>query len=253
MKKLLSLRRKLAFFLLLLLIWQGLCWLKIWPPFLFPTPAAVLETFWAGLKDGSFLRGAQASMLRLGVGYVISLVIGLTLGLLVGCIKWLDDTVGALLLALQTLPSICWLPLALLWFGLNETAILFMVVIGAVLSISLAAEDGVKNVPPLLLRAARNMGAKGWQMYAHVVFPAALPSIVTGMKLGWSFAWRALMAAELLYGNLGLGHLLMMGRELNDMSQVIAVMIVIILLGLVVDRAVFSRIERGVRVRWGTA
>ncbi len=245
--------RKTAFFLLLLALWQAVFLMKLWPPFLFPSPGQVAETLADGFANGSFWAGIGTSLLRLVIGYLISLVIGVALGLAVGCFKLLDDTVGSLLLALQTIPSICWLPLALLWFGLNEKAILFMVVIGAVLSISLAAEDGVRNVPPLFLKAARNMGAKGWTLYSQVVFPASMPSIVTGMKLGWSFAWRALMAAEILYGNVGLCHLLMMGRELNDISQVIAVMLVIIVLGLLVDKLIFSRVERAVRVRWGTA
>lgn len=245
--------RKILFFGLLLGFWQGLYALKIWPGFLFPSPEEVAGKLVGGFRDGTFLLGIGASMARLISGYGISLVLGIGLGLMVGCVKWLDDTLGVLLLALQTLPSICWLPLALLWFGLNEKAILFMVVIGAALSISLAAEDGVRNVPPLFIRAARNLGARGWRLYLQVIFPAAFPSIVTGMKLGWSFAWRALMAAELLYGNVGLGELLSMGRELNDMAQVLSVMIVIILLGLGVDRIVFSRLERNVRLRWGTA
>ena len=250
--KLTSLHRKVLFFLLLLGLWELLGRLKLWPSYLFPSPLQVAQAMGDGFKSGTYLKGIGASMARLITGYVISAVLGITLGLAVGCVKWLDDTVGALLLALQTLPSICWLPLALIWFGLNEKAILFMVVIGAVLSISLAAEDGVRNVPPLLMRAARNMGAKGLTLYYQVAFPAALPAIVTGMKLGWSFAWRALMAAELLYGNVGLGQLLMVGRELNDIAQVIAVMIVIVSLGLIVDRLVFSRLERNVRLRWGT-
>ncbi len=160
---------------------------------------------------------------------------------------------GALLLGLQTLPSICWLPLALLWFGLNEWAIIFVVLMGALLSISLAAEDSVQHTAHLYVRAARNMGAGGWRLYAYVMLPAAWPGIVTGMKLGWSFAWRALMAGELLYGNVGLGHLLMMGRELNDMSQVVAMIVVIILLGVVVDRVVFHPLQQRVRMRWGLA
>jgi len=173
------------------------------------------------------------------------------LGLAIGRVQLLDETVGSLVMGLQALPSICWLPLALLWFGLNEQAMLFVVVMGALLSITLATEAGIKNTPPLYLRAARNLGARGWRLYALVILPAALPAIITGMKLGWSFAWRSLMAAELLYVSLGLGHLLMMGRDLNDMNQVVAVMLIIIAIGLAVDRLVFAPIEVRVRERWG--
>jgi NitT/TauT family transport system permease protein len=210
-----------------------------------------VQTLVRGFRNGTFIVGIVTSMERILLGFGISAVVGMLLGLALGRIKLLDETVGSLVLGLQALPSICWLPLALLWFGLNEQAILFVVVMGALLSITLATEAGVKNTPPLYLRAARNLGARGWRLYALVIFPAALPAIITGMKLGWSFAWRSLMAAELLYVSLGLGHLLMMGRELNDMSQVVAVMLVIIAIGLMVDRLIFAPIEWRVRERWG--
>lgn len=245
--------RKLVFFGLLIALWEGLALLKIWPGYLFPAPFDVAERLVTGFTDGTFFIGIGVSMARVIAGYLISLTIGLPLGLLVGRVRAFDETVGSLLTGLQTLPSICWLPLALLWFGLNERAILFVVIMGAVLSISLAAEGGVKNTPPKYLRAARNMGASGFRLYRYVILPAALPNILTGMKLGWSFAWRSLMAGELLYVTLGLGQLLMMGRELNDMSQVIAVMLVIIALGLAVDRLVFTPVELRVRERWGLA
>ncbi len=248
-----SLSRRLIFFGALIAGWGLLALLKLWPEYLFPSPLAVGERLVSGFADGTFLIGIGVSMARVVVGYVISLALGLPLGLLVGRVRVFDETVGSLLAGLQTLPSICWLPLALLWFGLNERAILFVVIMGAVLSISLAAEGGVKNTPPQYLRAARNMGARGWRLYRYVILPAALPNILTGMKLGWSFAWRSLMAGELLYVTLGLGQLLTMGRELNDMSQVIAVMLVIIALGLAVDRLIFSPVEHRVRERWGLA
>jgi len=243
--------RRIVFFALILLAWQSLAWLGLWAPYIFPAPLEVAQTLARGFQNGTFVIGIITSMQRLLIGFAISAVIGLGLGLALGRIRVLDETLGSLVLGLQALPSICWLPLALLWFGLSETAMLFIVVMGALLSITLSTEDGVKNTPPLYLRAARNLGARGWKMYALVILPAALPSIITGMKLGWSFAWRSLMAAELLYVSLGLGHLLMIGRELNDMAQVIAVMLVIIAIGLIVDRVIFAPIESRVRERWG--
>ncbi len=246
-----AMRRRVIFFLLLLAAWEGLTRLGLWPEFVFPSPASVARTLYRGFANGTMLVAVAISLRRLLVGFLISAIVGIGLGLAIGRVRLLDDTVGSLVLGLQALPSICWLPLALLWFGLNEQAILFVVVMGALLSITLATEAGVKNTPPLYLRAARNLGAGGWRLYALVVLPAALPAIISGMKLGWSFAWRSLMAAELLYVSLGLGHLLMMGRELNDMSQVVAVMLVIIAIGLVVDRAIFAPLESRVRERWG--
>ncbi len=246
-----GLERRLIFFLGLLVIWESVCRMGLWPSYIFPSPLGVIQTLARGFQNGTFWVGIGISMKRILIGFGISAIAGITLGLLIGRIRLLDETLGSLVLGLQTLPSICWLPLALLWFGLSETAILFVVVMGALLSITMATEAGVKNTSPHYLRAARNLGAQGWKLYALVILPAALPAIVTGMKLGWSFAWRSLMAGELLYVSFGLGHLLMIGRELNDMNQVIAVMLVIIAIGLIVDRLIFAPIESRVREIWG--
>lgn len=248
-----SLVAKFVFFALLIPLWQGLYMLELWPAYIFPSPLQVIGSLRMGFGNGTLLVGIATSLRRVVIGYAFSLVVGTILGLVLGRVRFLDLSLGSLVLGLQTLPSICWLPLALLWFGLNERAILFVVIMGALLSITLATEDGVKNTPSVYLQAARNLGARGWKLYAWVILPAALPSFVTGMKLGWSFAWRSLMAGELLYVSLGLGHLLMMGRELNDMSQVIAVMLVIVAIGLAIDRLVFAPLERRVRERWGLA
>jgi NitT/TauT family transport system permease protein len=243
--------RRGVFLLALLAIWEILARFGPWPNYVFPAPTEVLAALLAGFRQGTYPRGILGSLGRLVEGYLIATVIGLTLGLLMAQMKWLKETFGMLVMGLQALPSICWLPLALLWFGLNPQAILFVVVMGSVLAISLATEDGVRNTPPVYLRAARNLGARGWQLYPFVILPAALPSIISGMKLGWSFAWRSLLAGELLYALPSLGNLLMMGRELNDMAQVMAVMLVIIVIGLLTDQLVFGILERRVRERWG--
>lgn len=223
----------------------------MWPRFLFPAPSEVFQTLVLGFADNTFLFGILASLRRILLGYAISLVAGVLLGLGISRNKFVAETIGSLILGLQTLPSICWLPLALLWFGLNESAIIFVVIMGALLSITTATESGIKNVPPLLIKAGQNMGARGPRLLFEVIVPAALPSIIIGMKQGWSFAWRSLMAGELLYGSVGLGNLLTVGRELNDMSQVLAVMLIIIAIGLCADYLVFTRLERGMRRRWG--
>lgn len=240
-----------VFYFILIGLWQGLVLLKLWPAYIFPSPAGVLKTLVTGFGDQTFIIGILISMKRILIGYGISVVVGLCVGLVIGRVKTLDETLGSLVLGLQALPSICWLPIALLWFGLSETAILAVVILGSLFSVIIGADTGVKNVSPIYIRAARTMGAGGFNLYTKVIIPAALPSIISGFKQGWSFAWRSLMAAELLYVSLGLGHLLMMGRELNDMNQVIAVMIVIIVIGVVVDRLVFAKIENRVRERWG--
>ena len=244
-------RLRLVFFAGLILLWEALVRLHIWPSYVFPSPLAVARSLFDGILSGMVPLAVLTSLRRVTLAYAGSLLIGIPLGLMLGRSRLLQDTLGTLVLGLQALPSICWLPLALLWFGLSETAIAFVVVMGAVLSITLSTADGVRNTPPLYLRAARTMGARGWRLYSGVILPSALPAILSGMKLGWSFAWRSLMAAELLYVSLGLGQVLTLGRELNDMSRVLAVMLVIITIGLLTDYAVFRPAERRVRQRWG--
>jgi NitT/TauT family transport system permease protein len=246
-----GLARKSSFYVLVIMIWEVASRVGLWPRFLFPAPSEVFQTLLHGFADRTFIFGILASLRRILLGYSISLVAGVLLGLGISRNKFIAETIGSLILGLQTLPSICWLPLALLWFGLNESAIVFVVVMGALLSITTATESGIKNAPPLLIKAGQNMGARGPRLLFEVIIPAALPSIITGMKQGWSFAWRSLMAGELLYGSVGLGNLLTVGRELNDMSQVLAIMLIIIVIGLCADYLVFTRLERGMRRRWG--
>ncbi len=232
-------------------VWTLLAELKIWPPYLFPTPRGVGEALYAGFQDHSFLIAIAVSMRRVLIGYGISVVLGMILGLGLGTSKFLEETMGGLLVSLQSLPSICWWPLALLWFGLSQNAILFVVVMGSLLSVTLAMEDGRKQMPKIYSMAGRNLGASGFQLFWYVLLPASLPFIVSGLKQGWAFAWRSLITAEMLYLSLGLGQILMMGRDLNDMSAVIAVMILIIAIGYVVDGLVFKSMESRLQRRWG--
>jgi NitT/TauT family transport system permease protein len=242
---------QLLFFATVVGLWQLGAQLRLWETYLFPSPVEVAERLGRGFASGVYLKGSGVTLLRMLEGYLISAAAGVALGVGIRCIPVLDQTVGALIVGLQALPSVCWLPLALLWFGLSQTAILFVVVMGALLSITVATEQGIRNVPPIFVRAARTMGARGLTLYARVILPAALPSIITGMKLGWAFAWRSLMAAELLYVSGGLGQLLMMGREFHDIAEMVAVMVVIVLIGLASDRLVFASLERKVRERFG--
>ena len=244
-------RLRLLFFVALLAVWEALYRLHLWPSYVFPSVSSVGASLVNGFGDGTYPLAIAVSLRRILIGYGLSLTIGIPLGLLLGRVKFVQDTLGSIVLGLQALPSICWLPLALLWFGLSERAILFVVVMGAVLSVTLSTADGVHNTPPLYLRAARTMGAGGLTLYTRVILPAALPAIISGMKLGWSFAWRSLMAAELIFVSLGLGQLLTAARELNDIAQVMAVMLVIVGLGLLVDHLIFGRLERRVRRMWG--
>lgn len=252
MKRLKSFLTKIVFFGILILLWHILTSVESWSNFLFPQPKEVFLTLWQGIIDKTFIYAIYSSIKRLIIGYLISIIIGLPLGLCLGRINCLNETIGALSLGLQALPSICWLPLAVLWFGLNEMAIQFVVIMGSVLAITLSVRDGVTSISPIFLKAARVLGANKLKLYTHVLIPASLPSILTGARLGWTFAWRSLMAAELLYVSTGLGSILMVGRELHDMSMVISAMLVIIGIGLFFDRLVFGYFEHFFSIRWGT-
>jgi NitT/TauT family transport system permease protein len=168
-----------------------------------------------------------------------------------GSNRYVDETLGSLVLGLQSLPSICWLPIAVLWFGLNEKAIIFVVAMGSIFAIAISARAGVQSIPPLYRRAAATMGANRFQLIFWILLPAMVPSMTQGFKLGWSFAWRSLMSGELIVTVAGLGHLLTVGRDLNNMSIVFAIMGVIIALGLASDRIFFARVESWVQERWG--
>jgi NitT/TauT family transport system permease protein len=245
--------RHAIFYGVLIAIWMVLAKLKIWPPYVFPTPKGVAESLWAGFADHSFWIAIAVSMKRMLLGYSLSVVLGMVLGLAVASNKFLEETMGGLLVSLQSLPSICWLPLAVLWFGLSEKAILFVVVMGSLLSVTIAMETGRQQMPKIYGMAGRNLGACGFKLFWYVLLPASLPFILSGLKQGWAFAWRSLISGEMIFVSLGLGQLLMMGRDLNDMSQVIAVMMLIIAIGYIVDGLVFKTIERRLQHKWGLA
>jgi NitT/TauT family transport system permease protein len=243
------------FFIALLFIWHLLVLAKIWSVVLLPDPIDVWEYLKTAGGDGTLLQASLVTMRRLLTGYVIGIAAGLPLGLLTARFNFCEDTIGVLALGLQTLPSVCWVPLALLWFGQTEAAMLFVVIMGTLWSVIIATDNGVRNVPPIFARAARTMGSKRVHTWLHVIVPASLPFIVSGMKQGWAFAWRSLMAAEIyvtILTGFGLGHLLHYGRELNAMDQVIGVMFVIVVIGLLADKILFSPWERFLHRRWGT-
>ena len=201
--------------------------------------------FWEGL----------ATTLRRGVtGFLIAAAVGSVLGILVARNKVLRAAIGSMITGLQTMPSIAWFPLAILLFT-DESAIMFVVILGAAPSIANGVIGGIDYVPPLLVRAGKNIGATGWKLYAYVIAPAALPAIVAGLKQGWAFAWRSLLAGELLVfiaNRPALGAQMEVLRQLNDSTGVIAILIAIFVVGVVAD-ALFSQVDKAVRKRWGAA
>lgn len=240
-----------GFLLLLVLTWALAARYGPWPRALFPGPGDVAGSLVRLAESGRLVEGVGRSLARLLQGYGLSVLVGVPLGIATARLTLLRRTVKPVVMGLQSLPSITWLPLAILWFGLSEAAILFVVVMGSLLAIAISTEDGVRSIQPQLLQVSGTLGIRGPRFYGGVLIPAALPGIVTGLKLGWSFAWRALMAGELLFVSGGLGQLLTTARELLDVAQVMAVMLAIIAIGVVVDRVLFQVVEGRVRRRWG--
>lgn len=244
-----------CFFAFLILLWEILYLLELWSPVLLPSPIDVGNYLYGVIENKTLLSAIIVTLKRIVLGYGCGLLLGLPLGLLCSRLNFFRDTLGLIALGLQTLPSVCWVPLALLWFGQTESAMFFIVIMGSLWSVIIAINTGVRQVPPIYVKAARTMGSKRLHTWVYVFVPAALPFIVSGMKQGWAFAWRSLMAAEIyvtILTGFGLGHLLHYGRELNAMEQVIGIMGVILVIGLLVDKLCFSPIESLLHSRWGT-
>lgn len=245
----------LAFFAALLGVWEAFVRSGLWSQTLVASPSEVARYLVSATLDGTLPRAAVVTLRRLALGWLAGVAVGAPAGLLMARCKFCADTLGVLALGMQALPSVCWAPLALIWFGQTETAMFFIVLMGSVWSIALAAESGVRNVPPIFVRAARTMGSRGLHTWTRVILPAALPFIVSGMKQGWAFAWRSLMAAEIfitILTGFGLGYLLHYGREVHAMDTVLGIMIVVIVVGLLTDKLLFAPVERFIHRRWGT-
>lgn len=237
----------------IVLIWEMGSRSGLWSAALLPGPCAVGGALARMLCTWALPGAILQSLKMMLVGYGLAVLIGVPLGVLINYVPWLRQTLGAALLGLQTLPSVCWVPLALLWFGLGAKAVLFVILGNTVFSIATATSGALSQVPPLLIQAGQTLGAQGWTLNTRVLMPAALPEIVTGLRIGWTFAWRALMAGELLSPTAGLGRLLQQGRDRGDIAEILATMFAIILLGLVVELAVFARIDQHLRRKWGLA
>ncbi len=239
-----------------LALWQlcyqaGVVMFHIWKPYSFPSPLGVMTSLLGLMQDGTLPIAIGTSLTRIMIGFFISVVLGAVLGLAILQTGRWGEHLSSLIMGLQTLPSICWVPFAILWYGLNQSAIIFVIVIGSTFSIAIAIESSIRSINPLYIRVAKNTGIRRIPLYVDVIFPAALPGIIAGLKQGWSFAWRSLMAGEMMTATLGLGQVLMIGRDLADISQVVAVMTVIVTLGLGVDHLAFGSVERRLRRQWG--
>jgi len=218
---------------------------------MFPSPFTVMDTLVTGFTEGNYLIALSYSFRRLIIGYIIAVVLGIVLGVITISNETINETFGAFILSLQSVPSVVWLPLALLWFKMGETSIIFVVVIGGLWNMIMTTASGIKSVDPILIRSGKNLGYRGVKLFTKIILPASIPSIITGMRMAWAFCWRALMAAEIIGTGHGLGQILMWGRDMGNMSTVLAIMIIIAVTGYVTDSLVFRKIELSVFKRWG--
>jgi NitT/TauT family transport system permease protein len=245
---------KLAAIALVLAIWELIA-LSGWKKLIFPAPGPTLANLWDQLGTGLLWHAMSTTLYRALIGFLLALVVGSVVGALVSRIGPLRAAVGSLLTGLQTMPSIAWFPFAIILFGLTTQAIMFVIILGAAPSIANGLIAGIDYTPPLLLKAGHMMGLRRLSLYRHLILPASLPSFVAGLKQGWAFAWRSLMAGELLVviaNQPSLGVLLQTDQDQADLASATAIMIVILVIGIVVDSA-FSAADRSLRRRWGLA
>ncbi len=237
---------------IVLAIWQ-LIHLSGWKKEIFPGPGATLSNLWGQLQTGLLWHAIGTTLERAVVGFGLAVLIGAVVGALVSRIRPLRAAVGSLITGLQTMPSIAWFPFAIILFGISTTAILFVIVLGAAPSIANGLIAGVDYTPPLLLKAGAMMGLRRLSLYRYLILPASMPALVAGLRQGWAFAWRSLMAGELLViiaNQPSLGVLLSTDQDQSDMESATAIIIVILVLGILVH-TLFSMADRSIRRRWG--
>ena len=233
-------------------IWQLAYLSGIWPKISLPSPIMVAESFYDLIQDNTLLVSIGMTLYRLLIGFTASIAIGVGIGLAMVKFTGFGKTMSSFAIGLQSFPSVAWVPFAILLIGLNDLGILFVVIMSSVFSVMMSAYSGIRNIPPIYLKAARNMGAKGFSLFRFLMIPAATPALIIGIKQAWSFAWHALVGAEILIAaSIGIGHILLVGREFQLMDQIIASMITIFALGMIFDKVIFAKLEDRVREKWG--
>ncbi len=233
--------------------WQAVFWLKVYPAYLLPSPLTVLEAFVALIQSGTLPEAVVTTGYRLASGFALVMLIGVSVGVLMVKFKRFGRTMASFGLGLQSFPAIAWVPFAILIIGLNFWGIVFVVVMSSTFSVMLSTYAGLRSIPPIYMKSARNMGARRFSLLTGVMFPAAMPSMITGIRQAWSFAWHAVIGAEILMASVGLGAILAFGSEFVRMDEVIASMITIFIIGFAIDRLVFYRLDRSVRSKRGLA
>ena len=218
-----------------------------------PGPLRVIGLLAGHLGQPEFQHALLGSVRRMGIGYLLVMAIGISGGLVLGRVPLVDQVLGSLAVAMHAIPGAAWVPLSIIWFGMTERAVIFTIVLGAAGILIVDTDAGIREVPPLIARAARTMGARGVNYFWFVVVPSAIPKIVTGLRLAWAFGWRALMAGELFTSVTGLGQQLSAVSKTGRLDELLALMLLVAVIGIAVDGLAFKRLEHLVRVRWGLA
>ncbi len=232
-------------------IWQIVFMIGIWPTISLPSPIMVAQSFVKLGSNYSIFYNIGITLGRLVAAFSISAFLGTIIGIAMIKFRSFGKALNSISAGLLSFPSIAWVPFSILFIGFNEFGILFVVIMSSIFSIMISTYSSIRNIPPLYINAARNMGAKGFSSFRYVTIPAATPSLIMGIRQAWSFAWHAIIGAEILMSIVGLGHILSVGREFLDMGQVIASMITIFAIGLLVDRFLLHKLEERVRKKWG--
>ena len=244
---------KLLAVAIVILAWQIVVWAQWKPEYVLPGPATVFGDLGTLITTGDFWDGVQLTMVRAVTGFALAVLIGTIIGAAVARFAPLRAAIGSLITGLQTMPSIMWFPLAILLFQISESAIMFVVIIGAAPSVANGLISGIDYVPRTWLRVGQVLGMKGFAKYRHLILPASLPSFISGLKQGWAFSWRSLMAGELLVivpGALSIGVRMQQARDLSESSLVISFIIVVLVIGILIDM-LFNAADNALRKRWG--
>ena len=244
---------KLLAVAIVVIAWQLLVLSKWKPEYVLPGPATVFTDLGDLVQTAGFWDGVRLTMLRAVTGFALAVLIGTVIGAAVSRFAPLRAAIGSLITGLQTMPSIMWFPLAILLFQISESAIMFVVVIGAAPSVANGLISGIDYVPRTWLRVGQVLGMRGLARYRHLILPASLPSFISGLKQGWAFSWRSLMAGELLVivpGALSIGVRMQQSRDLNEASLVICYIIVVLVIGILID-VLFNTADNALRKRWG--
>jgi NitT/TauT family transport system permease protein len=240
----------IAVLVLVVVVWQALWAAAFWPEYKLPAPAAVWDQIWTITANGKILEFLWTSVHRAVIGFAVAVLVAIPLGLLIANFSLVRRGIGPIVSGLQSLPSVAWVPAAVLWFGLTDTSIYFVVLLGAVPSIANGLVSGMDQIPPILPRVGKVLGAGRLASARHIMLPAALPGFLAGLKQGWAFSWRSLMAAELIATSpqlgFGLGQYLHNGMSLSEMSMVLAAIILILFVGIGIELLVFRPLERAV-------